>query len=137
MIPLSSSLENKDETFDTAREYLETYGFSLGGNWNFHNGLFDISLDKAQKVWLRLPFEVKSGTLDGESEDTDAIIQFQQPFLLKHLYNEGIDHGASPKIVGALFDQFQDPVDKDAHLEQEWVDIGKELLQKVEQKWPH
>ncbi|WP_248930268.1 YugN family protein [Paenibacillus hamazuiensis] len=132
MEQLQSGLAGKEESFDAARDYLSGYGFTLGGNWTYENGCFDCSLDEAQKVWLRIPFQTTSGEVDGNAERTGATILLGQPFVLNHVYNEGLDaeaHGAG------MLNQFQEPVDKDAPVGDEWVSKARQLLKEVEQNW--
>lgn len=138
MKPLTSTLEEVQESFDSVRERLHEFDFTLGGNWEYDHGYFDHSLDgEAQKVWLRIPFQVMSGKLDGDTEATNAVVQIGTPFVLKHVYNEGLDPEAEGETVGALFDQFQDPLDSDASVEDKWVHQATDLLQRVERSWLH
>ncbi|MCQ6558657.1 YugN family protein [Paenibacillus mendelii] len=136
MIPLSSKLEATEQEFVEMRTKLENYQFSLGGSWEYDHGSFDRALDEANKVWLRLPFDVINGNLDAETEDNDAKIRFGQPFVLKHVYNEGLSSEAQPRTVGSLIDQFQTPTDPDAEIEAHWVDKAKHVLGEVEQTFP-
>ncbi|NOU92154.1 hypothetical protein GC093_02745 [Paenibacillus sp. LMG 31456] len=136
MIPLKFELVDREEAFDEIRNYLHEFDFSLGGNWDYEHGYFDRHLDEAHKVWLRIPFEVTHGALDGDADSTDAIIHLGTPFVLKHIYNEGLDKEAKVNFTGAMIDQFQEPIDKDAPVEDQWVDKAKELLQKVELSFP-
>lgn len=137
MKPLISKLEDVQDAFDNVRERLHEYDFSLGGNWDYDHGYFDRNLDEANKVWLRIPFQVVNGTLDGDTEESDAIVRIGAPFVLKHVYNEGLDRNAEAETVGAMVDQFQTPVDADADVEEKWVDRAAELLLKVEKSWVH
>lgn len=134
MKPIHSALENVTAEYDRVHDRLRQYQFTLGGNWEYDRGYFDRALDEARKVWLRLPFEVTRGRLDGEeSANRDARIRLGTPFVLKHVYNEGLDQEAAPRTFGALFDQFQEPVDQDAGVEDHWVVQATELLRTVEQ----
>jgi hypothetical protein len=135
MIPLQSELANREEPFEQVRDYLYEFEFALGGNWEYEHGYFDRYLDEAHKIWLRIPFQVTYGVLDGDSNATDAIICVGTPFVLKHIYNEGLDKEARINTAGGLVDQFQEPLDKDAPVEDEWVDKAKEMLNKVEGGW--
>jgi hypothetical protein len=137
MIQLSSVLENSEDGFGEVNGYLGQFGFTLGGNWDYEHGYFDRNLDEAHKVWLRIPFKVIQGALDGDNVATDAVVKMGKPFILKHMYNEGLDKEATPKVYGSLFDQFQEPVDKDADVENKWVHEAANLLKKVEQGWAH
>lgn len=134
MKPIQSALENRTNEFDRVKNHLEQFRFTLGGNWEYDHGCFDRALDDANKVWLRLPFEVTHGGLEGpDTPNPGTDILMGTPFVLKHVYNEGLDAEAVPRTFGALIDQFQDPIDKDASVEEHWVSKATELLREVEQ----
>lgn len=137
MIPISSSLEGREAAFANLEDYLGQYEFTLGGNWEYDHGYFDRYLDEEHKVWIRVPFQVTGGTFDGDSDSTDAVVKVGQPFVLKHLYNDGLDRQADVMVTKALVNQFQSPVDKDAPLERQWVEKAEGLLRKVEQGLVH
>jgi hypothetical protein len=132
MIPIPSALENKEAAFANVSEDLGRYEFTLGGNWEYDHGYFDRCLDEARMVWIRVPFRVTSGSFDGDSASSDAVIQLDRPFVLKHIYNEGLDLEADAMMYKALVDQFQTPVDKDARVEEKWIAEAKSLLKEVE-----
>jgi hypothetical protein len=135
MKPLESPLEHKKAAYNEMRETLGGFGFSLGGNWEYDHGYFDRPLDEAHKVWLRIPFQVERGSADLENEDTDATVEVGKPFVLKHVYNEGLDPEAEAETYGAMLDQFQAPTDADAGVESEWIAKGAEVLREVERNW--
>ncbi|KRF21480.1 YugN family protein [Paenibacillus sp. Soil787] len=135
MKKLSSSLEQVKESFDSVREHLHEFDFALGGNWDYDHGYFDHYLDEEHLVWLRIPFQVLTGRIDGDAESTDAIVEVGTPFVLKHVYNKGLDQGAEAETYGALIDQFQTPLDPDAKIEDKWVKEAAGLLHKVEEAW--
>ena len=83
-------------------------------------------------MWLRLPFDVVQGEMDANVLDTEARIQFKQPFVLRHLYQEGLDKEAQYSAFGGLVNQFQEPVDKDAPVETGWVEQAQVILKKAE-----
>jgi YugN-like family len=134
MIPIESKLESNEKEFTEVKELLEAYQFSLGGNWDYDHGYFDRALDDVHKVWLRMPFDVINGSIDMDTQDIDAKIRMKQPFVLKHVYNEGLDSGAYFKSLGGLVDQFQNPVDPDGTVEPQWVERAKEVLGEVEKR---
>ncbi|TJY41040.1 hypothetical protein E5161_15145 [Cohnella pontilimi] len=136
MYPISSSLTSQEQEFDKVRSAIASLGFTLSGNWDYDSGSFDSALDEAQKVWLRLPFDVTTGHVDSEADETDAKIRFGRPFVLKHVYNEGLDREAQPRTFGAMLDQFTDPVNADADIEPEWIDKAKQRLHEIEQIYP-
>ncbi|MFS0727230.1 YugN family protein [Paenibacillus sp. 1P07SE] len=135
MIPLPSRLESTEHEYYEMLQLLKPLEFALGGAWDYKQGSLDRYLDGAHKVWLRLPFEVINGNLDADTSQ-DAKIRMGQPYVLKHVYNEGLDQEARVNIVGALFDQFSQPIDSDAEIEPEWVEAGKKLLAQVERLVP-
>jgi hypothetical protein len=132
MVPLPSELENREEDFGKIQATLVRHQFSLGGNWEYDHGSFDRFLDEGHKVWLRLPFKVTRGHLDGETVNEDTFIRMGTPFVLKHIYNEGLDGEAQVRTLGGMVDQFQEPVDNDADIEQKWVDQANLVLKDVE-----
>jgi hypothetical protein len=132
MIPLQSDLTNHEEAFNQVSNHLHEFEFALGGNWDYEHGYFDRYLDEDHRVWLRIPFEVTHGVLEGDTDATDAIVCLGTPFVLKHIYNDGLDKEAQIHTYGGLIDQFQEPLDKDAPIEDEWVNKAKEMLGKVE-----
>jgi hypothetical protein len=135
MKTLSSKLEQVQESFDSVRDHLQDSEFVLGGNWEYDHGYFDHYLDDGHKVWLRIPFQVITGRIEGDTEATDALVQIGTPFVLKHVYNEGLDKGAEAETYGALIDQFQAPIDADDEVDDKWMQEASKLLQEVERKW--
>jgi hypothetical protein len=135
MIRVKSALERKTGRFDKFRETLERFQFKLGGNWDYDHGYFDRALDgEAQKVWLRIPFVVTRGQLRGEETPHPyTAVEIGEPFVLRHVYNEGTDAEAEPRIVGAFTNQFQEPSDPDAEVGEQWVEKAESVLREVEQ----
>jgi hypothetical protein len=136
MYAIPSSLTSQIQEYVIVKNALSEHGFALGGNWSYDHGSFDCALDEANKVWLRLPFDVTIGNLDSESQENDTKIRFGQPFVLKHVYNEGLDREAQPRALGAMMDQFSDPVDPDDEIESHWIDRAREKLNTVESIYP-
>lgn len=133
MIMLTSVMEGREFDFIHSQNELTPLKFTLGGNWEYDHGSFDRFLDDRRTVWLRLPFRMTQGTLDSEVRDTEARLQFDRPYVLKHVYEEGLDEDAKLHTYGALIDQFQSPVDRDAEIEPHWLDEARTILQQVEQ----
>lgn len=132
MIAISSAVTGTNNKFTEMQVLLADHQFALGGNWDYEGGSFDRALDEEHKIWLRIPFQVTDGTIDSELSENNAQIRFGEPYVLKHIYNEGNDPEASARVMGALFDQFQSPVDPDAEVEPKWEAQAKELMRKVE-----
>lgn len=133
MRPLSSTLENYVGEYDRMKDVLQQHQFTLGGNWDYDHGCYDRYLDEAHQVWLRIPFVVIAGTLDGENTaNPHTTVSIGTPFVLKHVYNEGLDNEVQPRVYAAVLDQFQEPVDKDATVEDHWVNEAQSILGHVE-----
>lgn len=131
MIPLSSSLTGKTFTYQEAEQKLNGAGFKLADNWDYDHGYFDYEIDDhVGYQFLRLPFQVTTGSLDAPEDY--ALIEMNEPFLLSHKYNRGLDDHVKEGNIRAIFDQFQEPVDADASFPEEHIPKGEELLRKAE-----
>jgi hypothetical protein len=136
MYPISSSLTSQVQEFVPFRSTVAEQGFTLGGNWDYLNGSFDYALDDANQVWLRLPFKVIHGNLDSETEENDAKIRFGEPYVLKHIYEKGLDREARPAAMTAVLNQFSEPVNPDADIEPRWIGEAKRKLHEIESIFP-
>jgi hypothetical protein len=134
MIPLESRLENVETTYAAAARVMNGRGFTLGGNWDYDHGCFDRPLDDRRQVWLRVPFRVTGGSLNGEAAEANehTRIRFETPFVLKHVYEEGIDEEGQAGPFRSLVDQFQDPSDPDAAVADDWIDLARRQLSELE-----
>jgi hypothetical protein len=132
---LTSNLTHHEQSIASTMHVLHEFNFILGGNWDYEHGYLDRSLDEENKVWLRIPFHVMSGEFDGNADHSQAIIRLGTPIVLHHRYNEELDTEAKIHVVGALVDQFQDPIEPDADVEQHWIEVANQLLDRIEQTW--
>lgn len=131
MKPLKSRLENEWIALNEAEEMLKSLGFTYGGGWEYDHGYFDYKLDdEVGYTFLRLPFHV----VDGELEQKNTVVQFDQPFLLAHKYQVGLDDNAGAGNLSGSFNQFSEPQDPDASIDHKWVKIAKGLLLEAENK---
>lgn len=131
MQPITSTLEGKQGTYGDLREQLSPEGFSLA-NWEYDGGYFDRKLDESGMVFLRIPVVVREGELD----NTDALLEVGQPFVLKHVYQTGNDPDTgymSSHFIQPLINQFQEPVEKDAPIEGNWVNNAEDIVRRLEQ----
>lgn len=134
MQQIESSLKGKEGVYGEIRDILEPEGFSLA-NWNYQQGYLDRKLDDKGMVYLRLPIRVEEGMLD----NTDALLQFGTPFVLKHVYQTGTEENVGYYLgpnASALVNQFQEPVDKDAPVEEEWIHTATQVVREVEKRFP-
>ncbi|MED3624540.1 YugN-like family protein [Neobacillus thermocopriae] len=129
MIEIPSKVEGLQFDLYKLEQKLKPIGYSIGGNWDYDHGAFDykISEDSGYQ-YLRLPFKAIDGQLDARG----CTVELGRPFLLSHEYEENIDeHGESGVFSGA-FNQFQEPTNKDANFPSQYIDVGKALVQELE-----
>ncbi|MFY0546170.1 YugN family protein [Brevibacillus sp. H7] len=133
MQPIHSSLTGKQGTYEYYREALAPDGFTLA-NWDYQNGYLDRQLDDKAMVFLRLPIEVRQGELDRP----DSLIEFGTPFVLKHVYQTGVEenigYSATP-ATAPLMNQFQEPINKDAPIESVWIEKAEAIVRELEQRF--
>lgn len=129
MIELPSKIEGKSATLAELEAKLKPLGYSIGGNWDYDHGSFDYKVsDKDGYLFLRLPFNVVEGQLDADG----CIVKMQRPFLLAHIYQKGLDDHAHSSNTMATFNQFSEPVDEDGEVPEQYIIVGKSLLEEVE-----
>ncbi|MFM1653456.1 YugN family protein [Brevibacillus sp. B_LB10_24] len=134
MQSINSRIEGQTGEFGVIGEMLAADGFTLASNWDYDKGFFDRQLDDQAMVFLRIPFVVQRGVLD----EADADIELHKPFVLKHIYQTGVDEDVSAytgPVAAPMLDQFQEPLEKDAEVEPEWVDKAAEVLRTVESRF--
>lgn len=130
MIHLETEIEGKQMEFGDAKVLLKEHGFVIGGNWEYHSGFFDGVMhrekEKGETIYTRIPFHVLQGKLD----DSTALIEFQKPFVIKHVVNVGLDKDGSSLLDATGFSQFQKPLDKDGHIHHKsmWQEFGEEAI---------
>ncbi len=127
MIELPSKVEGKQFDLYKLEQKLKPIGYSIGGNWDYDHGAFDYKInDEDSYEFLRLPFKAVDGQLDARN----CTVQLERPFLLSHVYESGLDQLGSSG--GGTFNQFQDPVDKDASFPEQYIETGKSLVRELE-----
>lgn len=128
MLYLDTHIEGETMTFGEAKQFLKPFGIIIGGNWEYDRGMFDgiLHRDGGETVYIRMPFTVVEGELDSRK----AIIQFQKPFIIKHVVNLGLDYDGSSLLTVSGLGQFQKPLDQDGYLpnKSEWQEFGEELV---------
>ncbi|MFC0523917.1 YugN-like family protein [Pontibacillus salicampi] len=129
MIPVPSKIESQIFTLYDLEQRLKPLGYVIGGNWDYYHGSFDYEIDdKVGYQFLRVPFNVVNGHLD----DKEVTVKLGEPFLLSHKYQIGLDDNVHVGNKTASFDQFSEPEDPDAEFPEEYVGVGKELVQELE-----
>lgn len=129
MLQLQSNIVGKEIGFGYLRDHIESRGFTIGGNWDYDYGCFDAILwrEEGETIYLRLPFIVTQGELDYY----DAQIRFQNPFIIKHVVNIGLDYDEGSLLDATGASQFQAPIEKDAkiHRKSQWIQIGEKVVE--------
>ena len=129
MIELPSKLEGRQFDLYKLEQKLKPIGYSIGGNWDYDHGAFDYKLnDEEGYQFLRLPFTA----VDGQLDVRNCTVELGRAFLLSHLYEDGLDDEASTGNFSGSFNQFQEPVDKDANFPNQLIDSGKALVAELE-----
>ncbi|WP_210365748.1 YugN-like family protein [Bacillus sp. REN3] len=129
MIEIPSELEGKHFELYKLEQLLKPLGYAIGGNWDYDHGAFDYKIDdETGYQFLRLPFEA----IDGQLDSNGCTVKLQRPFLLSHKYQRGLDDHAFIGNAGASFNQFSEPVDKDASFPEKYIEVGKALVQEAE-----
>lgn len=128
MIRLETDIEGKQMSFGEAQSNLKQYGLSMGGNWDYDRGIFDgiMYREGGETIYIRLPFHVLKGELDRK----DAWIEFQQPYVIKHVVNLGLDKDSNSLLTATGFSQFQEPLDTDGYIrdKSKWQEFGEEAI---------
>src|SRR5690625_2395762 len=131
VIYLHTNIESKRMTFDEAENYLKDFGCHIGGNWDYDRGMFDGILYRkdGKTIYLRMPFQV----IEGELDNRNALIEFQKPFIIKHVVNLGIAKDSSALLSATGFAQFQKPLDKDGHIpnQSNWQEFGEDIVGEI------
>lgn len=128
MLQIESNIVGKEISFGYLRDHIERHGFTIGGNWEYHKGSFDTILSSGggETIYLRVPFIVTQGELDFY----DAQIRFQNPFVIKHVTNVGLDYDEGSLLDATGASQFQTPLDKDGYIhdKSKWIEIGEQVV---------
>ena len=128
MLQLETQMEGQQMYFGYAQKELKKSGFIMGGNWEYDSGFFDGTLHKdgGETIYLRMPFQV----LKGELDHSDAFIEFQKPFVIKHVVHVGLEKDENSLLSATGFNQFQKPLDKDGYIhdKRDWQEFGEEIV---------
>jgi hypothetical protein len=129
VIEITSNLAGKQFDLYKLEQLLKPKGFIIGGNWEYDRGFFDYKMaDENGYQYLRLPFT----SIDGQLDTHSCTVELGQPFLLTHVYQDGLDDHAHSDNSTATFNQFQEPLDKDAKTPDKFQDVGTVLVRELE-----
>lgn len=129
MIEIPSDLEGKSFDLYKLEQKLKPIGYSIGGNWDYDKGSFDYKIDNEDGYqFLRLPFTA----IDGQLDEKGCTVELGRPFLLSHLYEDGLDDHVNSSVFSGSLNQFSEPIEKDARFPEGQVSIGKSLVKELE-----
>ena len=125
MIKLETDLEGQQASFGVVSDCIRDIGYHLGGNWDYDNGCFDYTLcrEGGESIYVRIPFRVTKGELD----QYEAEIEFDRPYIIKHVVHIGLDSDEGSLLNAGGFNQFQEPIDKDGKItnKNRWIHAGE------------
>ncbi|MFD1020531.1 YugN-like family protein [Thalassobacillus hwangdonensis] len=129
MIPISSKVTGEVFSLHDLESKLSPLGYVIGGNWDYDHGSFDYKIDDdVGYQFLRVPFDVEHGSLDAPT----STVKIGEPFLLSHKYQRGLDDNVHVGNIKASFDQFSEPQDPDASVDEKYIAVGQELVRELE-----
>lgn len=130
MIPIHSKIEGETFQLYKLEQLLKPLGYVIGGNWDYDKGAFDYKIaDEDGYQFLRVPFEAVSGQLDAKG----AVVRLGTPYILSHVYEENLDDNINTLAAGLTsLDQFSEPKNPDAPVDEKYVDVGQSLVQELE-----
>ncbi|MEK3890027.1 YugN family protein [Bacillus sp. FSL K6-3431] len=128
MLHLDTDMEGIQMTFGEARNLLKNHGLVLGGGWEYDSGFFDgvMHREHGETYYIRMPIQV----IEGELDRSDALIEFQKSFVIKHVVNVGLDKDENSLLTVTGFSQFQEPLDRDGYIrdKSKWQEFGEEAI---------
>ncbi|KAB2334694.1 hypothetical protein F7731_13030 [Cytobacillus depressus] len=129
MIEIPSEIDGKSFDLYKLEQKLKPIGYAIGGNWDYEKGYFDYKIDNEEGYqFLRVPFTA----IDGQLDERGCTVRLGRPFLLSHLYEDGLDDHAQSAVFSGSFNQFSEPVEKDAHVSDQYLNQGKSLVKELE-----
>ncbi|PTX46746.1 YugN-like protein [Melghirimyces profundicolus] len=135
MIPLKSVLEELEGPFVELDRLFNEEGFFLGGGYEYDHGYYDKALDweenKEHRAYLRIPVTAVEGSIGTRK----ATLRIGRPFVLKHEYQTEMDDHANSGLVSGTFNQFTEPANKDADVEDKWLKRGQSELLQLEHRF--
>lgn len=131
MIELETDLEGKRTFFGNVAKKEKQLRYTLGGCWDYDRGCIDSILwrEAGETIYLRMPFKV----IEGELDRPDALVEFEKPYVIKHVVNIGLERDGSSLATVSGLSQFQKPLDTDGkiHDKNEWEENGEQAVDQI------
>ena len=129
MIYLNSQIVGQQATFGQIQNMCKHHGYCLAGTWEYDRGHYDAILwrDGGETIYVRIPFNV----INGELDRADAQLEFETPYIIKHVVNIGLDRDENSIATVLGFNQFQKPLDTDGHIDNKdkWIEAGEQAVE--------
>lgn len=134
MYELQSQINGLEMKEKDMERQLQPLGYDLGGGWEYDHGYMDYKIADEDNgyLFLRIPFFAT----EGEVGSGNATVVLEAPFLLSHKFEAGINEDAGP-VFSALWNQFSSPEEKDAYVDENYVQEGKRLVRQLEETLLH
>ncbi|AXF55047.1 YugN family protein [Salicibibacter kimchii] len=130
MYELPSKISGLEMSAKDMERQLRPLGYVMGGGWEYDHGYMDYKMADEDDGYqfLRIPFFAT----DGEVGSGNETVELGTPFLLSHKFEAGINQEAGP-VFSALWNQFSSPEEKDAYVDEHYVQEGKSLVRELEE----
>ncbi|MCH5583456.1 YugN-like family protein [Shimazuella sp. AN120528] len=136
MIPIESTIEDKQTQFASLSDQLEQEDFHLGGGYTYDHGYFDKPLDWEEEHGNRYFLRIPVFGVQGDIGDPDTLVRIGKPFVIKHEFrtDESRDPAGDSGVFSGMMNQFTTPIPAEDHpIDQKWIDRAKEIVHRVEE----
>ncbi|MEC1634717.1 YugN-like family protein [Bacillus mojavensis] len=129
MITIPSAIDGQPFLLQELEQVMKPLGYVINGGWEYDHGYFDYKIDdKDGYLFLRIPVNAIQGSLD----ERGAAVRIGTPFMLRQVFQTGLDDHAEGGPFQSLFNQFSEPQRRDAEIDSAYLDIGASLVKELE-----
>ncbi|MBV7321777.1 YugN-like family protein [Bacillus halotolerans] len=129
MITIPSAIDGQPFLLQELEQVMKPLGYVINGGWEYDHGYFDYKIDDRDGyLFLRIPVNAIQGSLD----ERGAAVRIGTPFMLRQVFQPGLDDHAEGGPFQSLFNQFSEPERRDAEIDPAYLDIGASLVKELE-----
>ncbi|MEC1606035.1 YugN-like family protein [Bacillus halotolerans] len=129
MITIPSAIDGQPFLLQELEQVMKPLGYVINGGWEYDHGYFDYKIDDRDGyLFLRIPVNAIQGSLD----ERGAAVRIGTPFMLRQVFQAGLDDHAEGGSFQSLFNQFSEPERRDAEIDPAYLDIGASLVKELE-----
>ncbi|MCY9376820.1 MULTISPECIES: YugN-like family protein [Bacillus] len=129
MITIPSAIDGQSFLLQELEQIMKPLGYVINGGWEYDHGFFDYKIDDTNGyLFLRIPVNAVKGSLD----ERGAAVRIGTPFMLRQVFQAGLDDDAEGGPFQSLFNQFSEPERRDAEIDPAYLDIGASLVKELE-----